>query len=214
MTKRIDLDCYPDMRGMIYVDRDGLYHIHSHGTLQPASRLNDEFAQDIAACFNAYFEAPSNHVLGWFLPKGAGRAQHIWDASCSLNFEDTIFAKLSRFEASVMGQVNPGIDGPKYPLAQTMSAHEGMRKLCAYGLALGYVPVAAADQDGHPVAIDLCRCRDGSSVNPEFQRTMRSKILHSHLFDGCGARDFLKNLMEAAETQDWSSGPDGGPPAA
>ena len=205
MVRRIDLECYPDLRGMIYVDPLGLHQIHAKGALKPVARLNGQFREDVTACYQAYLDAPDRYVLGRFLPKGEGSAEHIWRASCSLRLEDGAFEELSRFESTMKARLADSVDGPKYPLTQTMSAHEGMRKLSAYGLALGHVPVTVPDRDGHPVAIDLCRCRDNLGENAAFQAAMRAKILNSHLFDGCGARDFLRGLLDNAEAGNWSA---------
>ena len=125
----IDLNCYPDLRGMIYVDPLGLHQIHSKGALKPVERLNGQFREDVTACYQAYLDAPDKYVLGWFLPKGEGSAEHIWRDSCSLRLEDRTFEKLSDFESSMKARLADSVDGPKYPLTQTMSAHEGMRKL-------------------------------------------------------------------------------------
>lgn len=188
-TPGINQETYPHLNRMHVLSGGRLFYIDSAGRFQSEEMFSRRFAKELDELQRAHLKRPMVFRLGYFLPALPKKPGQLWFESATLVLRDHVLAKLQNFEVNVQHFLHL-VEHP-LPLAKEMSAYTGMRRLIAYGTALGYYPVVAFDEMHEPIVINLDYDLVSHSHN-EFQQTLKQKLINGELFEKCQVKPFLK----------------------
>lgn len=188
MTDRIDILEYPGLEDLYYLSQEGLHAIEADGGLKPMTDINTRLGDMLSWYFRAHRLEQDENTFGWFLPVSEHSADTPWKEYCTLKLSSLALSNLKAFEQMVEAHIKMHDMKPREELAENMSALEGMRRLSAYGLALGFIPMVGSTEEGNLIAVRL----EEEEHKKELIDVLKELITQSHLFDGCD----LKALFE------------------
>jgi len=195
-TPSISQLSYPYLNQFHAVIGNRLYLINDNGELEPDEYFSSMYRDALSA-----FEKQCQHgfrriQLGYFLPIWPKQPDQLWLNASTLVLNQRTYQQLVQFESAMKAYLATS-NISSFPVTKEMSVYAGMRRLVAFGAALGLYPVVTLDEMNEPIVVNL-DVGDEARFQP-FQTALRDKLLSCDLLKNCQVRPFLEAIMQADE---------------
>lgn len=190
----ISQQTYPYLNQFYAVIGSRLYLIDEQGKLQQDEFFSALYREPLRL-FERQCQAGYRAIqLGYFLPIWPKQPDQHWLNAATLVLNQRTYLQLSQFEIAMQSYLTDE-SLSQLPLAKEMSVYSGMRRLLAFGIALGLYPLVTLDEMGEPIVVNLDVTAEDAGFEV-FQQALRDKLLDCQLLQNCRVRPFLQEVMQ------------------
>lgn len=198
----ISLKAYPGLQGMTVLQGSKLCLVDKSGGLTVDEPFNQRFAHELSIFQQEYRNNMRAYCLGWILPAYPKSGHMPWTDSSSLFFSRKTLLSLETFEKAAQ-RFSSVQKTPRFLIDEEMSVYEGMKRLCAYGLVLGFYPAITLGP-GDELAVVNIHIRNKHTHSEIFHNALTARVLNGPLFNAGTERGYLHSVLAEIAAQDES----------